>query len=68
MASVCWVSAHDYAVHWSKKHRRPIKRIQRSGMKPVAFKRQHPCGHDCYPGREPQDWCIECKYGDKPYH
>jgi hypothetical protein len=30
---------------------------------------RHPkCGHFCYPGRNPWDWCIECKYGDKPYH
>ncbi len=28
----------------------------------------HPCGHKCYPGAKPTDWCIECRYGDKPYH
>jgi hypothetical protein len=33
-----------------------------------VVERRHPCGHKCYPGREPEDWCIECKYGDKPYH
>ena len=48
---------------------RPDKTVAVTAKKYKPFVQQyHPCGHKCYPGAKPSDWCIECKYGDKPYH
>ena len=42
--------------------------IRSLGHRFFYYPERHPCGHQCYPGRKPDDWCIECKYGNKPYH